>query len=305
MLTDQVNRVTREHLTGLRVVRAYNAEAYQAAKFEIANENLTRTSLFTSRLMSAMQPGMMLIMNGMNLAIYWVGAYLIQAAGVSLRVGLFADMVVFSSYAMQIVMSFDMMIMIFIMAPRAIVSANRILEVIETEPEIRDGVGTVPAETGTIRFDHVSFRYPGAADNVLTDIFDHGLCTEAALKVIVEILIRIVFRRIWRQIEQTHLLGMQKPGYTRISSSDFAQRRAKSPAAWRIRSGRHLNSVCCHRNEQDIRSRLAKTHLSPGRVLPILRLSAPGWPVRSPVRRFRPFPPGFPAYRSETILSAR
>ena len=170
-LTDNLNRVTREHLTGLRVVRAYNAESWQEAKFEEANERLTRTGLFTGRLMAVMNPGMMLIMEGMNLAIYWVGAVLISKAGVELRVGLFADMVVFSSYAMQVVMSFMMLVFIFIMAPRAVVSANRILEVIETEPKITDGPGAVQsAPAGSIEFRNVSFRYPGAADDVLRDI---------------------------------------------------------------------------------------------------------------------------------------
>ena len=171
-LTDQVNLVTREHLTGLRVVRAYNAEAYQEAKFEKANEDLTRTSLFTSRLMAVFNPGMMLIMNGLNLAIYWLGAYLVQKAGMELRVSLFADMVVFSSYAMQIIFSFDMLVMIFIMAPRSIVSAKRVLEILETEPTILDGPGIVtrPEDAGTVSFEHVSFRYPGTVENVLTDI---------------------------------------------------------------------------------------------------------------------------------------
>ena len=169
-LTDNMNRVLREHLTGLRVVRAYNAEAYQAAKFEKANDELTRTSLFTGRVMALMNPGMMLVMNAMELAIYWIGAYLIRAALPELRVGLFADMVVFSAYALQIVMSFDMLVMIFIFAPRAIVSARRVLEVAETSPRIQDGRGAEPAEAGTLEFRHASFRYPGAGDDVLTDI---------------------------------------------------------------------------------------------------------------------------------------
>ena len=169
-LTDNMNRVLREHLTGLRVVRAYNAEAYQAAKFEKANDELTRTSLFTGRVMALMNPGMMLVMNAMELAIYWIGAYLIRAALPELRVGLFADMVVFSAYALQIVMSFDMLVMIFIFAPRAIVSARRVLEVAETSPRIQDGPGAEPAEAGTLEFRNASFRYPGAGDDVLTDI---------------------------------------------------------------------------------------------------------------------------------------
>ena len=169
-LTDNMNRVLREHLTGLRVVRAYNAEAYQADKFEKANDELTGTSLYTGRVMALMNPGMMLVMNAMELAIYWIGAYLIRAALPELRVGLFADMVVFSAYALQIVMSFDMLVMIFIFAPRAIVSARRVLEVAETSPRIQDGPGAEPDEAGTLEFRHVSFRYPGAGDDVLTDI---------------------------------------------------------------------------------------------------------------------------------------
>ena len=169
-LTDNLNRVLREHLAGLRVVRAYNAEAYQAAKFEKANGELTGTSLYTGRVMALMNPGMMLVMNAMELAIYWIGAYLIRAALPELRVGLFADMVVFSAYALQIVMSFDMLVMIFIFAPRAIVSARRVLEVAETSPRIQDGPGAEPEEAGTLEFRHVSFRYPGAGDDVLTDI---------------------------------------------------------------------------------------------------------------------------------------
>lgn len=169
-LTDNVNRVLREHLTGLRVVRAYNAEAYQAKKFEAANRDLTKTSLFVGRIMALMNPGMILVMNGMELAIYWIGAYLIRAALPELRVGLFADMVVFSAYAMQIVFSFDMLVVIFIMAPRAMVSANRILEVTETVPTIQDGSGAEPTEIGTVEFRNVSFRYPGAGDDVLSDI---------------------------------------------------------------------------------------------------------------------------------------
>ena len=169
-LTDNMNRVLREHLTGLRVVRAYNAEVFQASKFEKANGELTGTSLYTGRVMALMNPGMMLVMNAMELAIYWIGAYLIRAALPELRVGLFADMVVFSAYALQIVMSFDMLVMIFIFAPRAIVSARRVLEVAETSPRIQDGPGAEPDEAGTLEFRHVSFRYPGAGDDVLTDV---------------------------------------------------------------------------------------------------------------------------------------
>ncbi len=169
-LTDQLNRVTREHLTGLRVVRAYNAEPYQEQKFAEANDALTKTGLFTGRLMAAMDPGFMLIMNGMNMVIYLLGAYILNAADIAVRPALYGEMVAFSSYAMQIIMSFDMLIFIFIMAPRAMVSARRILEVIETVPTIQDGPGATEAAKGTVAFENVSFRYPGAADDVLSGI---------------------------------------------------------------------------------------------------------------------------------------
>ena len=169
-LTDQLNRVTREHLTGLRVVRAYNAEPYQEQKFAEANDALTKTGLFTGRLMAAMDPGFMLIMNGMNMVIYLLGAYILNAADISVRPALYGEMVAFSSYAMQIIMSFDMLIFIFIMAPRALVSARRILEVIETVPTIQDGPGAAETAKGTVAFENVSFRYPGAADDVLSGI---------------------------------------------------------------------------------------------------------------------------------------
>jgi ATP-binding cassette subfamily B protein len=171
-LTDNMNRVTRENLTGLRVVRAYNAEDYQEAKFEAANKELTDTQLFTSRAMAFMMPVMMMIMNGLSLAIYWIGAYLIDAAGVTDRLILFSNMVVFSSYAMQVVMSFLMLVMIFFILPRASVSANRLNEVLDTEPKILDGTRTKGVEgiKGEIQFNHVSFRYPNAAEAVLTDV---------------------------------------------------------------------------------------------------------------------------------------
>lgn len=169
-LTDQLNRVTREHLTGLRVVRAYNAEPYQEQKFAEANDALTKTGLFTGRLMAAMDPGFMLIMNGMNMVIYLLGAYILNAADIAVRPALYGEMVAFSSYAMQIIMSFDMLIFIFLMAPRALVSARRILEVIETVPTIQDGPGAAETAKGTVAFENVSFRYPGAADDVLSGI---------------------------------------------------------------------------------------------------------------------------------------
>lgn len=172
LLTDNLNRVTRENLTGLRVVRAYNAEPYQEAKFEQANTELTKTNLFTNRMMTLMNPAMSLVMNGLSLSIYWIGAYLIHAAAGADKLGLFSDMVVFSSYAMQVVMSFTMLTMIFILLPRASVSAKRINEVLDTAPTITDGnaVQGISGMDGEIEFRDVSFRYPDAVDPVLEHI---------------------------------------------------------------------------------------------------------------------------------------
>lgn len=171
-LTDNLNRVTRENLTGIRVVRAYNAEQYQEEKFEKANDELTQNNLFAQRVMAIMMPGMNIIMNGLTLAIYWIGAFLINEAQMMDRVGLFSDMVVFSSYAMQVVMSFVMLTMIFIMLPRASVSAKRINEVLETKPKILDGSAEKgkPGMKGEVEFRNVSFKYPDAADYVLANI---------------------------------------------------------------------------------------------------------------------------------------
>ncbi|MCI8611659.1 MAG: ABC transporter ATP-binding protein [Clostridiales bacterium] len=170
-MTDHLNLVTRENLTGVRVIRAYNAEGYQEEKFEQANERLTRTHLFTGRLMAIMMPGMTLVMNGLSLSIYWIGAYLINAAAAADRLRLFSDMVVYSSYAMQVVMAFMMLVMIFIMLPRAAVSAKRINEVLETQPRILDGKETEAlSPMGEVEFKNVSFKYPDAAEYVLHDI---------------------------------------------------------------------------------------------------------------------------------------
>lgn len=171
-LTDNLNRVTRENLTGLRVVRAYNAEGYQEEKFEQANEELTATQLYTNRGMAIMMPMMSTLMSGISLAIYWIGAYLIDGAQAMDRLTLFSNMVVFSSYAMQVIMSFMMLVMIFVLLPRASVSAKRINEVLETEPTIIDGDSHegVHGMEGEVEFKHVSFQYPGASDYVLEDI---------------------------------------------------------------------------------------------------------------------------------------
>ncbi len=171
-LTDNMNRVTLENLTGLRVVRAYNAESYQEEKFEVANEELTRTQLFTGRTMALMMPVMSLIMGGLGLAIYWIGAYLINSAGMADKLTLFSNMVVFSSYSTQVIMSFMMLSMMFIMLPRASVSAHRINEVLNTKPTIVDGkvtTGNVGVE-GEVTFKNVSFKYPDASEYVIHDV---------------------------------------------------------------------------------------------------------------------------------------
>ena len=170
-LTDNLNRVTRENLTGIRVVRAYNAESYQEAKFEKANEELTKTNLFTNRVMALLMPTMTFVSSGISLAIYWIGAYLINAANMTERLSIFSDMVVFSSYAMQVIMAFTLLTMTFIMLPRVLVSARRISEVLDTDISIRDGSIEAPTGThGKIEFRNVSFRYPEAADNTLENI---------------------------------------------------------------------------------------------------------------------------------------
>ena len=171
-LTDNINRVTREDLTGQLVVRAYNAEGYQEEKFKKANDELTHTQLFTSRTMACLFPGIQLVMSGLTLAIYWIGAYLIESAGMLDKLTLFSEMVVFSQYAMQVVMSFMMLVMIFILLPRASVSAKRINEVLETKNSIQDGDAErgKAGQTGEIEFRNVSFRYPDAGEPVLRDI---------------------------------------------------------------------------------------------------------------------------------------
>ena len=170
-LTDNLNLVTRENLTGIRVVRAYNAENDQEDKFENANNILTRTHLFTGRIMAIMGPGMTLIMSGLSLAIYWIGAYLIEAADRMDKIGLFSDMVVFSSYSIQVVMAFMMLTMIFIMLPRATVSAKRIMGVLNTPLSIVDGTKQAPTDrVGEVEFRNVSFKYPDAEEYVIENI---------------------------------------------------------------------------------------------------------------------------------------
>ena len=172
VMIDKMNRVTRENLTGLRVVRAYNAESYQENKFEEVNSELTGIHLFVSRALAVMMPVMGSIMSGLSLAIYWIGAYLINAAQAADRLTIFSNMVVFSSYAVHVIISFMMLTMIFMILPRASVSAKRINEVLETEPAILDGEKIVGAQgvRGEVVFNNVSFKYPGASDYVLEDI---------------------------------------------------------------------------------------------------------------------------------------
>lgn len=170
-LTDNLNRITRENLTGLRVVRAYNAENYQESKFTAANDEMTTNSLRVNRAMSIINPVMSLVMNGISLGIYWIGAYLIESAGMQEKLDIFSNMVVFSSYSMQVIMSFMMLAMIFVMLPRAQVSAKRILEVLQTAPTLKNGSRDSENNLeGEIEFDHVSFRYPGADADMLEDI---------------------------------------------------------------------------------------------------------------------------------------
>ena len=171
-LIDKLNGVTRENLTGIRVVRAFNAEQYQEEKFDKANNNLTNQQLFNQKVFAVMQPMMYIIMYMVTLSIYYVGAYLIKDAGMADKISLFGDMVVFSSYAMQVIMSFLMLAMIFMMLPRAQVSANRINEVLDTEISIKDGKINAKTnnEVGTVEFKNVSFKYPDADEYLLKDI---------------------------------------------------------------------------------------------------------------------------------------
>jgi len=171
-LTDNVNRITRENLTGLRVIRAYNAENYQQERFDNANEALTKTNMFTQRTMAIMGPVMSMVMSGISLAIYWVGAYLINEAILLDKIEIFGNMVVFSSYAIQVIMSFMMLVMIFILYPRASVSARRINEVLNTENSVIDGKidNDTTSLKGVVEFRNVSFKYPDAEEYILKNI---------------------------------------------------------------------------------------------------------------------------------------
>jgi len=170
-LTDGLNRTARENINGIRVVRAYNAEEYETNKFENVNNELTKTNIFTNKTLSVMFPVMMLIMSGLSLAIYWIGAYIINDVGMSEKIAMFGDMIVFINYSAMIIFSFVMLILVFVMMPRAMVSAKRINEVLETENvmhESRDSF--TPNESGTIEFKNVSFKYPNASECALKNL---------------------------------------------------------------------------------------------------------------------------------------
>lgn len=171
-LLDKVNRVTRENLTGIRVVRAFNAEKYQEEKFEVSNKELTDMQMFNQRCFSIMSPIMYMVLNVLTLAIYFVGAKLIDGALMSEKIGLFSDMVVFSSYAMQVIASFIMLALIFVMFPRAQVSSKRINEVLDLDPSIKDGnIKQISSgKCGEVEFKNVSFKYPDGSENVIENI---------------------------------------------------------------------------------------------------------------------------------------
>ena len=171
-LTDNLNRVTRENLTGIKVVRAFNAEGYEQKKFDSANNELTKTHLFVGKLMSLMDPVMTLVMSGVPLAIYFIGSSLINTANMMDKITIFSDMVVFSSYAIQVIMSCMFLIMIFVIYPRASVSMGRISEILDTKEKINDGniTDTKKDLQGTIEFKDVSFKYPDADECILEKV---------------------------------------------------------------------------------------------------------------------------------------
>src|SRR5574344_1550304 len=169
-LIDNINELARENLKGIRVVRAFNAEEYQENKFAEGNKKLTETQLFTQRMMAVMQPTINLVMHGLTLSIYFIGAYLINEANMMDKITLFSNMVVFSSYSMQVIMSFLMLALIFIMYPRTSVAADRINEVLDTESKIKDGDVTSARSNVKVEFKNVSFKYPDADEYILKDI---------------------------------------------------------------------------------------------------------------------------------------
>lgn len=172
-LTDKINRVARENLTGINVVHAFNAEKYQNDKFDVPSKDMMNTQLKNQRMFALMMPVMNIGMNGLTLAIYWLGAVLIQQIALTAvqdRITLFSNVVVFSTYATYVVMSFMMLVMIFMMLPAAQVSAERINEVLERDVNIKEGSVSEGREQGTVEFKNVSFRYPHASEDELSNI---------------------------------------------------------------------------------------------------------------------------------------
>ena len=170
-LIDKINGITRENVSGIRVIRAFNAEKYQTNKFQETNDELTKVQLFNQRCFAIMSPMMNLVMHGQTLGIYIIGALLIQSAGLTDKITLFSNMVVFSSYGMHVIMSFLVLAMIFMMIPRAAISANRINEVLDEDIAVKDGKhSTETQEKGTVEFKNVSFKYPDADEYVLENI---------------------------------------------------------------------------------------------------------------------------------------
>lgn len=172
-LTDKINRVARENLTGINVVHAFNAEKYQNDKFDVPSKDMMNTQLKNQRMFALMMPVMNIGMNGLTLAIYWLGAVLIQQIALTAvqdRITLFSNVVVFSTYATYVVMSFMMLVMIFMMLPAAQVSAERINEVLERDVNIKEGSVSEVREQGTVEFKNVSFRYPHASEDELSNI---------------------------------------------------------------------------------------------------------------------------------------
>lgn len=171
-LTDDLNRVTREHLTGIRVVHAYDAYRFGQNRFNAVNDDLTKKNLFVNRAMALLSPTTTFLMNGLSLAIYFTGAFIIEIVSARDRLPVFSEMVVFSSYATQVVSAFIYLIAIFFLLPRAVVSINRISQVVKTKVKIQDGPCSAGDQTepGEVAFSHVSFRYPDAKENVLSDV---------------------------------------------------------------------------------------------------------------------------------------
>ena len=174
-LTDDLNNVVRENVSGVRVVRAFNAENYQEQKFEKVNNDITKNNLFTSRAMGFMSPIMTLVMNGLTLAIYWIGALLINdialtgLVAIEERIAVIGNMTAFTQYALQVIMAFMMLIMIFIILPRTVVSGNRIAEVLKTDPSIKSGNSKIDGEKrGEVEFRNVSFAYSDSREDEMT-----------------------------------------------------------------------------------------------------------------------------------------